>query len=80
MYWKNLVNCSYFGCCPGYEVCVRGSQNFKQNHEKIIISHRYLQANKLIRKCLGLIDVVQQVITSLHLVDEELTTNKDNVA
>lgn len=40
----------------------------------------YLKASKLIRKCLDIVDVVQQVTTSLHLASEQLAPNEDNVA
>jgi hypothetical protein len=38
-----------------------------------------IQASELIRKCLHLIDMIQQVFTLLHLACEELATNEKDV-
>lgn len=61
------------------QVFVRRWQILEQSHDKFFTFHRYLQANKPILKCLDLVNVVQQVITFLHLTRERLVMNKENV-
>ena len=42
----------------GNQVFIQCRQALKQGHDNVFVSHGYLQTNKLIRKCLDLVDVV----------------------
>lgn len=50
-----------------------------QSYDNIFISHIYLQASKIIRKCLNLVDMTQHVITFLRLARDKLNANEEIV-
>ena len=59
----------------GDQIFVQGSQTLEQSHDNIFVSHEHLQTSKLIRKYFDLVDMVQQIITFLHIACEELAVN-----
>jgi hypothetical protein len=57
------------------KVSKREWQTVKKSPNNIFIFYNFIQAKKLIHKCLNLVDVIQQVIAFLHLAHKELRAN-----
>ena len=63
----------------GKQVFVPFRQTLEQCYDNIFNSHKYIQTNKLISERPYLVDVVQHVVTLLHLTCEKLVTNEIGV-